>query len=371
MNFRIAYEPTISVIIPARPGTEDLRALESLKVMNYPQNKIEILVVEGEKPSAQRNSAAKLASGEILFFLDDDSDADVDLFHFAVRSFQNPEVDIVGGPSVVVPEGCLIERAIGYVLSSYFAMANIRCRYRAIGRHEQTGTEQNLILCNMAVRKDAFLQENGLDHRLYPNEENEFINRMKTKGYLAIYNPKMVVSRPHRSSFPEFIKQMFRYGKGRLEHFLIQPSFFNPIYLLPVAFLGYLLSLPLAYYLLGLTSALLIYLLPLVIYIEGIAVTSLRILAEEHDWLAMLLIPWFFPTVHVSYAVGMVGAMLMRLFNISWPLPVSESNQLDVLRILFIKPLGMNTYPENPAQVDLVNLTPMEIMLRTSDSVVQ
>ena len=63
---------TISIIIPVKPGGT-VRALNYLQRLAYPPEKIEVIVAEGTQPSRQRNEAARRSSGEILYFLDDDS----------------------------------------------------------------------------------------------------------------------------------------------------------------------------------------------------------------------------------------------------------------------------------------------------------
>lgn len=351
------FFPTISVIIPVRPGGSAEAVLRSLTAVDYTQDRIEILVVEGEQPSAQRNAAARIASGDILYFLDDDSEADIDLFHFAARSFRDPSVAVVGGPSEIIPRGNLLQRCIGYVLGSYFATANGRCRFRAIGRREQQAKEHSLILCNLAVRRDVFNRENGLDERLYPNEENEFLNRLSRKGYRAIYNPKMVVSRPHRSSLGQFVKQMFTYGRGRMDHFLLRPRFFNPLYLLPLAFVLYILSLPIVICLAGHTWRLFLYLylLPLMVYVEGVAVTMLRVLAEERDWLSVFLVPLLFPLVHTCYGLGLVWGLVRRVIpfvSLSSVLAVGDEAKP---RVWLVKPLGTSSFSEGrSAQTTMV-----------------
>jgi len=353
MELQKVHEPNISVIIPVRDSEPAPQVLQSLINIDYPLGKIEILIAEGKCPSMQRNRAAGVASGEILYFLDDDSMADIDLFRFAARSFWDPTVALVGGPSEIVTNGSLLQRSIGYVLGSYFATANVRCRYRAIGRFEQDGTEQNLILCNLAVRRQVFLGENGLDERLYPNEENEFLNRLCRHGHRAIYNPKMVVSRPHRSSLKEFFTQMYRYGRGRVEHFFIQPRFINPIYFLPLAFLFYLISLPFALNTWGNTLLSWIYLIPIGIYAEGVAVTSLRILAEEYDWPAMLLVPWLFPIVHVSYGIGIISGLLRRIVPSFGVSDDSETPQNHDIRVWLKKPLGTDLFLDKPTLLEI------------------
>ncbi|MEK7850790.1 MAG: hypothetical protein AAB275_02800, partial [Deltaproteobacteria bacterium] len=52
--------PLVSVIIPAKPGKR-VSALECVKWLDYPHDRLEVFVSEGMQPSRQRNEAAKEA----------------------------------------------------------------------------------------------------------------------------------------------------------------------------------------------------------------------------------------------------------------------------------------------------------------------
>ena len=343
-----------SVIIPTHSAKSLPAAIRALDYVDYPMDLIEIIVSEGKNPSAQRNAGAKQASGEFLYFLDDDSIADIDLFRFAARSLMDGRIEIVGGPSEIIPGERLLQRCIGYVLGSFFATANIRCRYRAIGRTEQPGTEQNLILCNLAVRRKSFEAAGGFDERLYPNEENEFLNRMMRKGYLAKYNPKMVVARPHRGSLRDFVRQMHSYGNGRMQHFRITPSFTNPIYLLPVAFMAYVLSIPLILHFLDARAQAAIYLLPFVTYLLGMAVSTLRIVAEEKDLLSTLVVPLLFPVVHASYALGLLRGVTSKLRHQGSSTEEDAGELGTIPKVWLVKPFGTTFIPEDSPQSEAI-----------------
>ncbi len=300
----------ISVIIPARPGDSSEKAIAAITTVEYPRDLLEIIVVEGTQPSAQRNAAVKMASGEIVYFLDNDSEADIDLFRYVARSFADPQVAVVGGPSEILPSDSLLQKCFGYVLGSFFAVANVRCRYKAIGRAPQQTTEHKLILCNLGVRRTVFLETGGFDERLYPNEENELLNRLRARGYALIYNPRAVVRRPHRTSLAGFVRQMFSYGRGRMQQFLLHPQFVNPAYLVPLAFLVYLASLPAAIVLAMYSEIFRWYFLPAGLYLFASGLSTGRIVIDEEDWRPAFVTPALFFVIHVCYAVGMIAGLL-------------------------------------------------------------
>ncbi len=56
-----------------------------------------------------------------------------------------------------------------------------RARYRAVGGRRRCG-EKELILCNLLLSRKVFLSNGGFREDLYPNEENEFLNRLLAGG---------------------------------------------------------------------------------------------------------------------------------------------------------------------------------------------
>src|SRR3989442_10052748 len=65
--------PLVSIIIPTRPGQAEIMAFNALEALDYPKERMEVLVARGKQPSVQRNAALKQAQGELIYFLDDDS----------------------------------------------------------------------------------------------------------------------------------------------------------------------------------------------------------------------------------------------------------------------------------------------------------
>ncbi|HYR44604.1 MAG TPA: glycosyl transferase family 2, partial [Terriglobia bacterium] len=65
--------PSVTVLIPARPEQTVIKAVTAAKSLEYPGNKLEILVARGKQPSVQRNTGLRKACSELVYFLDDDS----------------------------------------------------------------------------------------------------------------------------------------------------------------------------------------------------------------------------------------------------------------------------------------------------------
>ena len=48
--------------------------MRSSRRLDYPAERLEVIVARGRQPSAQRNKAIEAAAGEWIYFLDDDSE---------------------------------------------------------------------------------------------------------------------------------------------------------------------------------------------------------------------------------------------------------------------------------------------------------
>ncbi|HKZ16745.1 MAG TPA: glycosyltransferase, partial [Geobacteraceae bacterium] len=210
---------TVSIIIPVKPGGK-VKALDALRNVDYPAAAVEIIVAEGKCPSRQRNMAAAAAGGDILYFLDDDSIVIPEFLLKAVNHFGNTSVAAVGGPSLTPESDTPLQQAFGLALSSRFGSGGVCNRYRKKGGVRETG-DNELILCNLSMRSDVFRAFGGFDERLYPNEENELMDRIRNKGLALVHDPDLAVYRSQRKTFPAFVRQIFGYGKGRGRQTLI------------------------------------------------------------------------------------------------------------------------------------------------------
>lgn len=304
--------PTITVIVPVRPGGPVGRVLETLRTVEYPAEKIEILVAEGKQPSRQRNTAAQMATGELIYFLDNDSEVTPHLFKKAMRHYDDPQVAAVGGPNLTPPTDTLLQKTFGYALGSRFAHGQMGCRYERIGGVRQA-SEKELILCNLSVRRHVFQQLGGFCESLYPNEENEFLNRLAHSGYKLIYDPEILIYRSRRPSIARFVKQFLGYGRGRAEQTLVERSWGNLPFFLPLALLIYLLTLPFIHPP--------FYLIPLAIYLSlAFSSASLRAVTKRSPFLIPGLL-FVYLVMHISYAVGQMWGLAnagMRRPFVNW-----------------------------------------------------
>lgn len=304
-------QPTISIIIPVKPGG-GINALDAVRNLNYPAEKLEVLISEGLQPSRQRNMAASRARGEILYFLDDDSCPEKDNLQRIAAHYRDTSVDAAGGPSIVPESDSFIQQCFAQLFMSPFGGAGIRTRYQRAGKVRDT-SEKELILCNLSFRAETYRKMGGLNERLYPNEENELMARIKEGGGRLLYDPDLFVYRSHRKNIPSFIRQTMSYGRGRMEQTMLSFASFEMTHFVPLLFLFYCISLMFIHHPL--------YRLPLIAYAGFDLLFSLRAfrsgrmsMSDKVKMFSMLCL--LFPVLHLSYGIGMVWGALSHFFKV-------------------------------------------------------
>ena len=104
-----------------------------------------------------------------MYFFNIDAQIDPDIFNKAANII-NSDIKIAGagGPDLTPPDNSRIQHLFGYAMSSYFAHWKMRARYCPAGR-QRVSDEKELLLSNMAIRKDVFLKLSCFNEKLYPN----------------------------------------------------------------------------------------------------------------------------------------------------------------------------------------------------------
>ncbi len=239
-NFpRVSQPPIVTVIIAAPPDMAEVRALAAVRQLDCPPGQLEIIIARGRQPSVQRNAAAKVARGEWIYFLDDDSMPDRENFRRLEKYFSDANVAMVGGPNLCPPNAPALEKVFAVVLASWLAFGPSRARYAAVGAVRDTG-EKELILCNLAVRRADLLALGGFNEALYPNEENALMDGLQRKNRRLVYDPEFVAQRRPRRTLKAFCKMLKNYGRGRAEQFRLHPTLGSALNFVPPLFCLYL-----------------------------------------------------------------------------------------------------------------------------------
>lgn len=257
--------------------------------------KTELILAIGENPSEQRNEAAKIAQGEWLYFLDDDSDLSIEsVYSFLKSANEFPNAEIIGGPSLLKNPHTGFEFAIQRVFESDIGIGPLKSRYQSTGQVRHSN-EKELILCNLCIKRNFFIKAGGFNKAFYPCEENEFLQRV-SKITTPIYNPSQVVLRNHRENIFLFSKQIFNYGRGRMRQIKFSKKIEDLIYLIP---LFYFFTLAISY-----VFKLEIFYQELFLYLGFIFVNGLIQAVVNKKMITFIYFTLSVFVCHASYALG-------------------------------------------------------------------
>lgn len=178
----------VSVIITTKNEEMNIKnCLESIKKQSFPEEKIEIIVVDnnstdrtkevaakytericnfGPERSAQRNFGVKQASGKYILYLDADMVLSKNVLSECFRKCENE-----GYIALYIPE-----RIIG------------KGFWTKVRDFERSFYNATLIDCARFVRKDNFLEIGGFDEGLTGPEDWDFDRRIKETGKTGIIN---------------------------------------------------------------------------------------------------------------------------------------------------------------------------------------
>jgi mycofactocin system glycosyltransferase len=222
--------PSVSVVIPTNRLSADLvECLESVDGLDYPREKLEVLLVEdaappnpdirlarfgikriglqkAQGPATARNIGAEEARGEILAFLDADCIADKNWLKETIPFFQVEGLGAVGG---------FVE---GYYKKSFLD------RYEEVSSSLNMGprllfegnTSSNFYVptCNMLVRRKAFEEAGGFNGGMRLGEDVDFCWRMRKQGYSLLYLPAGKVAHKHRNRLGPMLARRSAYGSS-------------------------------------------------------------------------------------------------------------------------------------------------------------
>jgi len=220
--------PFISVIVPVHNRPRDIAAcLDSLLRLDYPEDKLEIIVVDDastddtpdrvshypvtliqNKTNRQapycRNIGAVSARGDILAFIDSDCLADRTWLRELVPAFKDLKIAAVGG----MVESYYVERP----LDRY---EQVRSSLK-MGSWPKRSASNNPFFyvpsCNLLVRHEVFLQAGGFNEQLVVGEDVDLCWRILRLGFHIDYLPSGKVFHKHRNRLVAFCRRRFDYG---------------------------------------------------------------------------------------------------------------------------------------------------------------
>ncbi len=210
----------------AAPGGPRLRVVETGKV----------------RPAEKRNAGIRIASGDVVAFIDDDAYPDSNWLRNAVKYFGDPAIGGVGGPGVTPPGDGFLARAGGRVYENVFVSGNYRYRY--VGGRVLREVD-DYPSCNLFVRADLLRRIGGYRTDFWPGEDTLLCRAIVCdEGKRIVYDPWTVVYHHRRALFGPHLRQLGRYGfhRGYFTKRFPENSL-HLSYFVPTAFLAYCAAL--------------------------------------------------------------------------------------------------------------------------------
>ncbi len=228
--------PLVSVVIPTHNRAELLTAsLESLARQNLSKDSFEVVVVDDGSTdatetvcrdfttrlplrrhrleqsgiAAAKNAGALAATGDVLFFFDDDDVADPNTLLEHVRAHQQhpePEVAILGytgwAPTLDITEVMHFVTDVGHYLFSYSGLA------------EGQELDHTYFWGGRASCKRSFLLSRGLfrPEFTFGSEDIELGYRLSKHGFRVVYWPKAIQYMNRPITYEEFCRRCERQG---------------------------------------------------------------------------------------------------------------------------------------------------------------
>ncbi len=252
-----------TIIMPVCHGGRFLRtALSSIHGLDYPADRMEVLVTGAEEDAVSRgivrdeavssgydifhipiarpsraamlNAACNVARGRVLVFADDDCVFLPDWLNrieAALRQHTDIEIGILGGSDTHERDARPFNLALDYVFNSFIGTGGLRR-----GRGARVGKYYPK-LWNMAVPRDIASQvaldaSEGspkiFDETLSVHEDVDLAERIEMKGRKIVFAPEVMVMHSRDTTLGSFIRRSFRMariarslGVHRLPHMLL------------------------------------------------------------------------------------------------------------------------------------------------------
>lgn len=221
---------------------EDGSSVSSEDVVNEYAKKLPIryYVKPNSGPGPTRNFGFAHAGGDYFVLFDSDCILPPNYFEAVDQALITEDLDAWGGPDRAHEKFTAVQRAMAYTMSSFLTTGGIRGGKKRIGWFQPRSF-------NMGMSKAVFEKTQGFAFDRFA-EDIELSIRMKKAGFRTGLIPDAFVFHKRRSTFVQFFKQVFNFGKGRALIGRVHPEEVKFTHWFPAVFLLGTLALPLLYF---------------------------------------------------------------------------------------------------------------------------
>jgi cellulose synthase/poly-beta-1,6-N-acetylglucosamine synthase-like glycosyltransferase len=217
---------------------EDGSSVRSDKVVEKYSNRLQLhyLHKPNTGPGPSRNVGFSRAKGDYFVVFDSDCILPSNYFTSVNSALDEFGLDAWGGPDRAHEKFTVLQRAMGYTMSSVLTTGGIRGGKKSLGLFQPRSF-------NMGISRAVFERTNGFAFDRFA-EDIEFSIRMHQSGFRVGLISEAFVFHKRRTNFNQFFHQVQNFGRGRALVGKAHPGEVKVTHLFPTAFTLGLFSLP-------------------------------------------------------------------------------------------------------------------------------
>jgi glycosyltransferase involved in cell wall biosynthesis len=196
--------PHFEVVLVEDGSTNTCRHLMD----KYVNLSIQYLFKPNSGPGPSRNEGFAIAKGEYFVVFDSDCIIPATYLEIVENSLNQEHLDAWGGPDKAHDDFTLLQKAMGYTMASVFTTGGIRGGKQHIGWFQPRSF-------NMGMSRKVYEVTGGFQLDRFA-EDIDLSIRMRKAGFKVGLIEKAFVYHKRRTSFQQFFKQVYNFGRGRV-----------------------------------------------------------------------------------------------------------------------------------------------------------
>ena len=283
------YQGKIEVILAVGPSHD--RTLEIAQSISRRDTRVVLVDNPNGRTAAGLNLALNKSHSPVVVRVDGHAQIPNDYLRLIVEILNKTGAVNVGGVMAAVGT-TPFERAVAGAMRSPLGVGASRFH---------TGGEAGVVdtVYLGAFRRDALVAIGGFDERFTRAQDWELNFRLREKGGIVYFDPRLHVTYRPRSTVRALAKQYFEYGRWRRVVSRRHSGTINYRYLAPpFALVGFSLSVIAGFFLP-------ILFIPAAIYLLFVLAASVRIASSIREYFLLLAV---IPTMHFAWGAGFISS---------------------------------------------------------------
>lgn len=215
---------------------EDGSELDAREMVHHFKDKLDIHYhyKQNAGQGFARNFGFENAKGDYFICFDSDCLIPPDYLEIVKNFLFDHHLEAFGGPDAAHASFSPVQKAISYAMTSTFTTGGIR------GKNKNAGGQYHPRSFNMGISRLVW-EETGGFKKANMGEDIEFSIRINKAGFKMGLIPEAKVYHKRRTSFPQFWKQVYSFGRTRIDLYIRYPQTLKLVHLLPTIFTIFLI----------------------------------------------------------------------------------------------------------------------------------